>query len=192
MEGITRDVAQAREMAERAARSNDAFAIRQLAVQVSSGALGPADPERAADLMWTAAELGDPAANAMLAAFFGAGTGVQQDQGKAERYLRRAADLGMTDAQELLGDLHFRRYSNRLDETPEKGVRYYERALNSGNSAWAAKQLAGLYGCDGRDPPWRDYQEALKYIPRCAPYSNCGIHFSLGAIYRAQCDFVRS
>jgi tetratricopeptide (TPR) repeat protein len=192
MEGITQDIAQAREFAERAARSNDAFSVRQFAVLVLSGALGPADPLRGADLMWTAAELGDPAANAMLAAFFDAGTGLEQDHGKAEQYLRRAADLGMTDAQNLLGDLGFRRYFKKLVDTPEEGIRYFERALNSGNSAWAATRLAGLYGCDGRDPPWRNYQKALEYIPRCAPYSYHGIHFTLGAIYRANCDFVAS
>jgi tetratricopeptide (TPR) repeat protein len=192
MEGITQDIAQAREFAERAARSNDAFAVRQLAINVLSGIPGPADPVRAADLIWTAAELGDGVANAMLAAFFSAGTGLEQDQGKAELYLRRAADLGMTDAQNLLGDLCFRRYLKKLVDTPEEGVRYFERALSSGNSAWAACRLAGLYGCDGRDAPWRNYQKALEYIPRCAPYSYFGIHFSLGAIYRARCDFVAS
>jgi tetratricopeptide (TPR) repeat protein len=192
LEGITHDMAQARELLERAARSNDAYAVRQLAVQVLSGALAPADPVRAADLMWTAAELGDPIANAMLAAFFSAGTGLEQDHGKAEQYLRRAADLGMTDAQILLADLFFRRYYKKLVDTPEEGVRYYERAMNFGNSSWAASRLAGLYGCDGRDPPWRNYQKALEYIPRCAPYSNSGIHFSLGAIHRARCDFVSS
>jgi tetratricopeptide (TPR) repeat protein len=192
LEGITQDLAQARELLERAGRSNDAFAIRQFAVQVFSDSLGPSDPSRAADLMWTAAELGDPVANAMLAALFDAGTGLEQDHVKAEQYLRRAADLGLTDAQNLLGDLFFRRYAGKFIDTPEQGVRYYERALNCGNSTWAANKLAGLYGCDGRDPPWRNYQKALEYIPRCAPYSNSSIHFSLGAIYRANCDFVSS
>lgn len=192
MEGITQDVAEARELAERAARANDAFAIRQLAVQVFSGTLGPADPERAADLMWSAAELGDPVANAMLAAFFNAGTGLQQDFAKAERYLSRAADLGLTDAQNMLGDLCFRRYYKKLVDTPETGVKYFERALNSGNSTWAACRLVGLYGCDGRDPPWRSFRKALDYIPRCAPYSFHSYHFTLGAVYRANCDFVTS
>jgi tetratricopeptide (TPR) repeat protein/TPR repeat protein len=192
LEGITRDIDQARELLERATRSNDAFAVRQFAVQLSCGALGQADQSRAADLMWTAADLGDPIANAMLAAFFNAGTGLQQDHGKAEQYLRRAADLGMTDAQILLADLSFRRYYKKLVDTPAEGVRYYERALNSGNSVWAASRLACLYGSDGRDPPWRNYQKALEYIAKCAPYSNCGIHFSLGAIHRANCDFVAS
>jgi tetratricopeptide (TPR) repeat protein len=192
LEGITQDIAEAREFLERAARSNDAYAVRQLAIQLVSGALGPADPVRAADLMWTAAELGDPVANAMLAAFFSAGTGLEQDHGKAEQYLRRAADLGMTDAQILLADLIFRRYYKKLVDTPEEGVRYYERAFHSGNSAWAASRLACLYGCDGRDPPWRNYSKALEYIPKCAPYSNSGIHFSLGAIHRSRCDFVAS
>jgi tetratricopeptide (TPR) repeat protein len=192
LEGMTQDIAEGRELLERAARSNDAYTVRQLAIQLLSGALGRADPVRAADLMWTAAELGDPVANAMLAAFFNAGTGLEQDHGKAEQYLRRAADLGMTDAQVLLADLCFRRYYKKLVDTPEDGVRYLERAFNSANSAWAASRLACLYGCDGRDPPWRNYQKALEYIPKCAPYSNCGIHFSLGAIHRARCDFVAS
>jgi tetratricopeptide (TPR) repeat protein/TPR repeat protein len=192
MEGITQNIAQAREFAERAVRSNDAFAIRQTAVLALTGTLGPADPSRAADLMWTAAELGDPVANAMLAAFFNAGTGLEQDHAKAEQYLRRAADLGMTDAQNLLGDLLCRRYAKKLIDTPEQAVRYLERSLNSGNSVWAASRLAAFYGCEGRDYPWRNHQKAIDYIPRCAPYSNYGIHFSLGSIHRAHCDFVSS
>jgi tetratricopeptide (TPR) repeat protein/TPR repeat protein len=192
LDGIPQDIPRAREFAERAARSNDAFAIRQYAVLLLSGALGSADPQRAADLMWTAAELGDPVANAMLAAFFDGGIGLEQDHAKAERYLRRAADLGLTDAQVLFGDLLLRRYLKKLSDTAEEGVRYLERALNSGNSIWAASRLAGLYGCDGRNPPWQNYQKALEYIPKFAPYSNSGYHFSLGAIYRANCDFVSS
>ena len=192
MEGIDQDVAEARKLAERAARSNDAFAVRQLAVQTFSGAFGTADPERAADLMWSAAELGDPVANAMLAAFFNAGTGLQQNPAKAEQYLGRAADLGLTDAQNMLGDLAFRRYYKKLLDTPETGVRHFERAMNSGNSTWAASRLVGLYGCDGREAPWRNYRKALDYIPCCAPYSFHGYHFTLGAVYRAHCDFVTS
>ena len=192
MQGITLDIPQARELSERAAGSNDAFAIRQLAVLVSSGALGPADPERAADLMWTAAELGDAVANATLAGFFSAGKGVPLDHAKAEQYLTRAADLGSTDAQNMLGDLFFRRYFKKLVPTPEQGVRYFERALNCGNSTWAAHRLTGLYGCDGREYPWRSYKKAFEYIPRCAPYSNPSIHFTLGATYRNNCDFVSS
>ena len=192
MEGITQDIAQAREFAGRAARSNDAFVVRQLAIQALTGNLAPANPAHAADLMWTAAELGDAVANAMLGAFFNAGTGLEQDHGKAEQYLRRAADLGMTDAQNTLGELLCRRYSKKLVDTPEEGVRYYERALNAGNSVWAASRLACVYGYDGRDYPWRNYQKALDYMSKCAPYSNPGIHFSIGAIYRAHCDFVSS
>jgi tetratricopeptide (TPR) repeat protein len=184
MEGIGQDVAQAQAFAQRAHRSNDAFAIRQSAVQALSGTFAPADPSHAADLMWTAAELGDPVANAMLAAFFNAGTGLEQDHAKAERYLRRAADLGMTDAQNLLGDLLCRRYAKKLLDTPEDAVRYLERSLNAGNSVWAASRLAVIYGCEGREYPWKNHQKALDYIPRCAPYSNYSIHFSLGSIHR--------
>jgi tetratricopeptide (TPR) repeat protein/TPR repeat protein len=192
LEGIARDIAQAREFAEQAARSNDAYAVRQLAVLLSSGALGSTEPTRAADLMWTAAELGDPVANAMLAGFFHSGTGLQQDYVKAEQYLSRAADLGLTDAQNLLGDLYFRRYYKKLVDTPETGVKYFERALNSGNSTWAASRLVGLFGCDGREAPWRSFRKAQEYIPRCEPYSFHSYHFTLGAVYRAHCDFVTS
>jgi len=142
--------------------------------------------------MWTAAELGDAVANATLAGFFSAGKGVPPDYGKAEQYLTRAADLGSTDAQNMLGDLFFRRYFKKLVPTPEQGVRYFERALNCGNSTWAAHRLTGLYGCDGREYPWRSYKMAFEYIPRCAPYSNPSIHFTLGATYRNNCDFVSS
>ena len=191
-EGITQDIPQARELAEDAARSNDPFTIRQLAIQVLNGTLAPADAERAADLMWTAAELGDAVANAMLGAFFSAGTGLEKDQNKSEQYLRRAADLGMTDAQNIFAELQCRRYYRKTIETPELGVGYYERALKKGNSIWAASRLAGLYGCDGRQAQWRSYEKARPYIEKCAPYSDSSMQFTLGAVYRANCDFVSS
>ena len=192
LEGIAQDIPQARELAENAARSNDPFTIRQLAIQVLNGAFAPADPERAADLMWTAAELGDAVANAMLGAFFSAGTGLEKDVAKSELYLRRAADLGMTDAQNIFAELQCRRYHRKMIDTPQLGVHYYERALKYGNSIWAASRLAGLYGCDGREAPWRSYEKARPYIERCAPYSDSSMQFTLGAIYRANCDFVSS
>jgi tetratricopeptide (TPR) repeat protein len=192
LEGIAQDIPQARELAESAARCNDSFAIRQLAIQTLNGTLAPADPVRAADLMWTAAELGDPVANAMVGAFFSAGTGLEKDQAKAELYLRRAADLGMTDAQNIFAELQCRRYYRKLTDTPELGVRYYERALKCGNSVWAASRLAGLYGCDGREAPWRNFEKARHYIDKCAVYSDSGIHFALGAVYRSNGDFVSS
>jgi TPR repeat protein len=142
--------------------------------------------------MWTAAELGDPVANAMLGAFFSAGTGLEKDLAKSEQYLRRAADLGMTDAQNIFAELQCRRYYKKMIETPELGVRYYERALKSGNSIWAASRLAGLYGCDGRGALWRSYEKARPYIEKCEATSDSNMHFTLGAVYRANCDFVAS
>ena len=191
LQGIAEDIPQARELGESAAHSNDPFTIRQLAIQVLNDKLGPRNPERAADLMWTAAELGDPVANAMLGAFFSAGTGLEKDQAKAEQYLRRAADLGMTDAQNIFAELQFRRYYKKMIDTAELGARYYERALKHGNSVWAACRLAGLYGCDGRTT-WRSFEKARSYIEKCAPYSDSSMQFTLGAVYRANCDFVTS
>jgi TPR repeat protein len=75
LHGIAEDIPQARELGESTPHSNDPFTIRQLAIQLLSENLGPENPERAADLMWTAAELGDAVANAMLGASFSAGTG---------------------------------------------------------------------------------------------------------------------
>jgi tetratricopeptide (TPR) repeat protein len=188
--GISQDMPRARELAESSVRSNDPFTIRQLAIQTLNGNFAPANPERAADLMWTAAELGDPVANAMLGAFFSAGIGLEKDLAKSEQYLRRAADLGMTDAQNIFAELQCRRYYKKMIETPELGVRYYERALKNGNSIWAASRLAGLYGCDGRGAPWRNYEKARPYIEKCEAYSDSSMHFTLGAVYRANCDFV--
>jgi TPR repeat protein len=87
--------------------------------------------------MWTAAELGDPAANAMVAAFFQNGTGVPQDAEKAEKYLRRAAELGYTDAQRVLGNSIVDRYANKNIASPAEGVRLLEKALTSGRSIWS-------------------------------------------------------
>ncbi|MGZ8329587.1 MAG: tetratricopeptide repeat protein [Rhodoplanes sp.] len=181
LRGVPPDIQQASEFAERAARSNDAFAVRQLAIGVLSGAFGAANPTRAADLMWTAAELGDPAANAMVAAFFQNGTGVPQDAEKAEKYLRRAAELGYTDAQRVLGNSIVDRYANKNIASPAEGVRLLEKALTSGRSIWSALRLALFYGDVGREPPWRDRPKGLEYARLCIPYSYASCHFAAAA-----------
>ena len=155
--------------------------MRQLAIGVLSGAFGAANPTRAADLMWTAAELGDPAANAMVAAFFQNGTGVPQDAEKAEKYLRRAAELGYTDAQRVLGNSIVDRYANKNIASPAEGVRLLEKALTSGRSIWSALRLALFYGDVGREPPWRDRPKGLEYARLCIPYSYASCHFAAAA-----------
>jgi PQQ-dependent catabolism-associated CXXCW motif protein len=190
--GIPKDLAQARDFAERAGRSNDGFAVRQLAIGVQIGSFETANSARAADLMWTAAELDDPVANAMVAANFQNGVGVPRDPDKAEKYLRRAADLGLTDAQAILGGWIIDRYSNKQLASPGEGVRTLEKAYNAGGSLWAAWRLAVLYDYEGREPPWRDRAKALEYVRKCAPYSYAACHFSLGVIYRNLGDSVRS
>lgn len=192
LQGIPRDVSRAQELAERAARSNDAFAVRQLGINMLTGAFGSADPARAADLMWTAAELGDPVANIIISAFFQNGTGVPVDMEKAEKYLRRAADLGLTNAQAALGDWILNRYAKKLIPSPEEGVRYLERAYNGGRYLYGVWRLAVLYDYEGRDPPWRDRNKALDYARKCAPYSYEYCHFSLGVIYANLNDSIRS
>ena len=192
LRGIPRDMSRARELAERAARSNDAFAVRQLGIDVLSGAFGSADPTRAADLMWFAAELGDPAANIIVSAFFQYGTGVPVDAEKAEKYLRRAADLGLTNAQAVLGDWIINRYVKKLVPSPEEGVRYLERAFNAGRSLYGVLRLAVLYDSEGRDPPWRDRAKAVESARKCASYSYWNCHFSLGVIYKNLNDSVWS
>src|SRR5262249_13202261 len=152
-------------------RSNDPFAVRQLAIGLLSGAFGSADPGRAADLMRTAVDLGDPAANVMMAALVQNGTGVASDPQKAESYLRRAADLGLTPAQYVLGDWLVNRYAHREITSPEEGVRALERAFSAGRAFYALRRLVVLYDYDGREPPWLNRPKALELARKCAPYS---------------------
>lgn len=182
LQGIPQNLQDASRLAEQAAQSNDAFAVRQLAIGVLSGTFGSApNPTRAADLMWTAAELGDPAANAMIAAFFHNGTGVPADAEKAEKYLRRAADLGYTDAQRVLAAWIVDQYKNKQIASPAEGARLLEKAATSGRSLWSARQLALLYGDVGREPPWKDRPKGLEIAQACAPYSYAACHFTIGA-----------
>jgi hypothetical protein len=98
----------------------------------------------------------------------------------------------MTDAQNIFAELQCRRYYKKKIDSPEVGVSYYERAHKHGNSVWAACKLAGLYGCDSHQPPWRSFEKARPYIEKCVHYSDGSMHFTLGAVYRANCDFVSS
>lgn len=192
LDGITRNLDQARDYAERAARSSDGFAVRQLAIDVLVGNFDKADPARAADLMWTAAELGDPAANVMVAAMFQNGTGVPRDMDKAETYLRRSAELGYVDAQLILGDWIIDRYAKKMIESPEEGVRILETAYRDAHSVYALRRLAVLFDYEGRAPPWRDRQKALDYAKKCAPFTYQSCHISLGVIYHNLGDLTRS
>lgn len=183
LDGIDRNLDQARDYAERAARASDGFAVRQLAIDVLTGSFGEANPTRAADLMWTAAELGDPAANAMVAAMFQNGVGVPADRDKAEAYLRRSAELGYTDAQLILGDWIIDRYAKKMIDSPEEGVRILENAYRDAHSLYAVWRIVVLFYSEGREAPWRDRTKALEYAKKCAPYSYQSCHIVLGAIY---------
>lgn len=191
-DGINRNLDQARDYAERAARSSDGFAVRQLAIDVLAGHFGKADPTRAADLMWTAAELGDPAANAMVAAMFQNGVGVPADSAKAEAYLRRSAELGYTDSQLILGDWIIDRYAKKRIDSPEEGVRILENAYRDAHSIYAVWRLVVLFYSEGREAPWRDRRKALEYAKKCAPYSYSSCHVALGTIYSYFKDNGRS
>ncbi|MEZ5786961.1 MAG: rhodanese-like domain-containing protein [Xanthobacteraceae bacterium] len=182
-DGINRNLDQARAYAERAGRSSDGFAVRQLAIDVLIGSFGEANPTRAADLMWTAAELGDPAANAMVAAMFQNGVGVPADKDKAEAYLRRSAELGYTDSQLLLGDWIIDRYAQKRIDSPEEGVRFLENAYRDADSLYAVWRLVVLFYSEGREAPWKDRRKALEYAKKCAPYSYQSCHIALGTIY---------
>src|SRR6185295_5670327 len=106
-QGTARDLVQARAWLERAAATNDPYALYALgrAMDDTFGT-ATADPVRAADLYRRAAELGHPLAAMRYGLALGDGNGIKKDYVGAHKWLTYAQANGVPEAGLALGDMY--------------------------------------------------------------------------------------
>lgn len=169
-QGVPRNLVQARSWLEKAALSNDPYALYALgrALEESDGAAG-ADPTRAADLYRRAAEKGHPLAALRYGLALADGVGVRADAAGAQRWLLAAQKDGVPEAALALGDMTARMLSPRDKDANRKiletAAAWYRRAADAGVAS-AQFKLANAYAAGSG--VGRDLAQAMTWYGRAA------------------------
>jgi TPR repeat protein len=151
-----------------------------------SGESGILDPAKAAPLIVKAAEAGEPLALLQYARLAEGGIGMEKNVSLAEGALRRAAEFGLTEAEEILGRWFRLAYEKKFIEDPTEGVRLLEKAANK-HSYEAVSELGGLYAISGRGN-WKDAARGVKLLQECAAYKLWTCHGNLAVVMQIDRD----
>ena len=165
---LTKNPDEGKRLIESAAEAGEALAQRLAGIAYISGDFGAFNPFRAAQLMRSAADAGDLTAMLHLARLQYNGIGGPTDAAAAEAYLSRAAEGGLTLAQEAYGNWWVARYRAKETDDASQGARWLEMAYQAGRSTAALVDLALLYSDLGRDLPWNDREKGTALFERCA------------------------
>jgi hypothetical protein len=168
--------------------SNDRVAWLATGNSYLSGEYGSLDPAKAAPLIVKAAEAGEPLALLQYARLAEGGIGMEKNLSLAEGALRRAAELGLTEAEEILGHWIDIAYEKKLIEDPTEGVKILEKAAAK-RSYEAVSQLGALYAIVGRGS-WKDPARGLKLLQECAAYKLWTCHGNLAVALQAERDII--
>jgi len=98
---------------------------------------------------------------------------------KALEYFQLAADQGLADAQNYLGNMYFNGYG--VEKSYQKAAEYYQLAANQGSAK--AQYILGLMyeiGYDGK----QSYQKALEYFQLAADQGSAIAQCNLGYMYK--------
>lgn len=170
--GVTKNVAEGRELIEAGVAAGDPQAQRLAAIGYLSGDLGMLDAPKAATLLKQAADSGDAMAMGIYARLLASGIGVAGADGKqAEQYLRKAADAGLTSAQLTLGEWLINQYAKGLIADPKEAVDWLDTAYEKGHALPALISLAYLQESVAKGPPWKDVSRAMSYIRKCSGFA---------------------
>lgn len=181
-QGTTKDLVQARAWLEKAAASNDPYALYALAraMEETQGAAA-ADPVRAADLYRRAAELGHPLAALRYGLALSDGNGVKKDFVAAHKWFTYAQQNGVPEAALALGDLYARTAPTRdkaaLDKVLQVAVTWYEAAAQAGVAS-AQFKLANAYVAGAGVA--RDPAQAQRWYTRAAQQGLPEAEYALG------------
>ena len=126
----------------------------------------------------SAALMGNPAAEYMIAVRYAEGRGVPQDLTAAAQWFERAAAQGLAPAQFRLGGLYQKGFG--VKKSLDTARRLYAAAAAAGN-AKAMHNLAVLYaeGVDGKP----DYDTAAKWFRQAADDGMRDSQYNLGILY---------
>ena len=183
-QGVPRDLVRARGWLEKAAASNDPYALYALgrAMEESEGA-ARSDPARAADLYRRAAELGHPLAALRYGLALADGEGIKQDATGAQRWLMVAQKDGVPEAALALGDITARARNPRDKAANQKilesAVAWYRVAADAGVPS-AQFKLANAYATGSG--VGRDIGQAIGWYGRAAQQGLPEAQLALGLL----------
>jgi TPR repeat protein len=184
-QGTTRDLVRARSWLEKAATTNDPYALYALgrAMDETQGA-AVADPVRAAELYRRAGELGHPLAAMRYGMALVDGNGVKKDPTAALKWLTYAQLNGVAEAGLALGDLYARTPPTRDKAANEKmlqsAISWYQAAADAGVAS-AQFKLANAYVAGAGVA--RDPQQAQRWYTRAAQQGLPDAEYALGLFY---------
>ncbi|HKV16250.1 MAG TPA: tetratricopeptide repeat protein [Reyranella sp.] len=183
-QGVPHDLVQARAWLEKAASSNDPYALYALgrAFEESQGAV-VADPVRAADLYRRAAEQGLPLAALRYGLALADGLGVKADAAAAQKWLLAAQKDGVPEAALALGDMTARTLSPRDKAANRKilatAAAWYRQAADAGVPS-AQFKLANAYAAGSG--VGRDLGQATAWYGRAARQGLPEAQLALGVL----------
>ncbi|MCB1520795.1 MAG: tetratricopeptide repeat protein [Hyphomicrobiaceae bacterium] len=170
--GITPNMSEGRKLIEAGAAAGDRQALRFAGIGYLSGDFGQLDPAKAADLLKKAADAGDASAMAFYSRMAAEGIGMAGPDGKeAERYLRKAADSGLTLAQYTLAQWLIAQYQKGLVADPQEAIDLLTRAYEKGGYVVALNELAFVHASVAKSKPWLDKKIAHDLLRRCSAFS---------------------
>jgi TPR repeat protein len=169
-QGTPRDLVRARGWLEKAAASEDPYAVYALA-RAMDESYGPAiaDYTRAADLYRRAAQAGHPLAALRYGLALADGIGVRKDPVSAQAWLIYAERSGIPEAALALGDMAVRMPASRDKAAGEKALQsaiaWYDAAAKAGVASAQFKLANAYFAGIGvvRDP-----QQAERWYGRAA------------------------
>ena len=134
-------------------------------------------PERLQEYL-KAAEKGEISSQIQAAYMYVEGKGIDQDYGKAAKWMREAANQGDADAQYRLGMFYYK--GEVLERNPEEAAKWWRKAAAQGDVR-AEFSLGQLYK-NGKGVK-RDELEATKWIQRATSHSDSSSQHALGTLY---------
>lgn len=140
--------------------------------------LAQSDPSAAARLAWRSAQLGDAAAQTLLAQLLLEGRGVERNPREALQWFRRAAEAGMAIAMNMVGRCLENGWGAQRDE--QAAADCYRRAADL-DYDWAIYNYAHLLA-NGRGVE-RDRAAALRWFKRAADLGHARAMNFIGQYY---------
>lgn len=183
-QGVPHDLVRARGWLEKAATSNDPYALYALGRALEEGqGTAVADPVRAADLYRRAAEQGLPLAALRYGLALADGLGVKEDAAAAQKWLLAAQKDGVPEAALALGDMTARTLSPRdkaaNQKTLQTAAAWYRQAADAGVPS-AQFKLANAYAAGSGVE--RDLGQAAAWYGRAARQGLPEAQLALGVL----------
>jgi TPR repeat protein len=148
-----------------------------------SGESGSLDPGKAVPWIVKAAEAEEPLGLLQYARLADNGIAMEKNSSLAEGALRRAVELGLTEAEEILGIWILNAYEKKFITDPTEGVRLLEKVIAKHWSAMSG-ELGRFYAFYGTGD-WKDEARGAKLLQECTAYKVASCHNNLAIVLQS-------